>query len=188
MQKSVHGHVSTSAKTPCFCFCRKNTRCATHPSNCYQQSIHFLFIRINLHAYEAMAIKHWTFVGRAQLRCFNEWLSHPSDTVRFSDSQLVADTSGTTQWDEACGKTAERRTQIKLLCWAASRGSLSCLQEWGRWGGVGGFWEAELRVNSILPKTTTTANGVLPNQAALLKCKASLLQLLTNNNKKTKPS
>lgn len=154
----------------CFCFRRKKkTLVALHvnPSNCYRQSIHFLFLRINLHAYEAMAIKQWTFVEGARLRCFNEWLSHPSDTVLFSDSQLVADTSGATQWDEACGKTAERRTQIKLLCWAASRGSLSCLQEWGRRGaGADGFWEAELRVNSILPKTTTTtaaaATGVLP--------------------------
>lgn len=40
------------------------------------------------------------------------------------------------------------------------------------------FWEAELRVNSISRKTTT-ATTIVPNQAVLLKCKASLLQFLT---------
>lgn len=43
------------------------------------------------------------------------------------------------------------------------------------------FWEAELRVNSIRRKTTT-ATRILPNQVALLKCKASLLQFLTKNS------
>lgn len=49
-----------------------------------------------------------------------------------------------------------------------------------------GFREAELRVNNILPKTraaaaeaeagaATTETSQLPNQAASLKCKASLL-------------
>lgn len=43
------------------------------------------------------------------------------------------------------------------------------------------FWEAELRVNSICRKITTTAAAttMLPNQEALLKCKVFSLQFLT---------
>lgn len=45
----------------------------------------------------------------------------------------------------------------------------------------GNFWEAELRVNSICRKTTT-ATTALPNQMALLKCKASLLRFNTRTH------
>jgi len=44
----------------------------------------------------------------------------------------------------------------------------------------GGVWEAELRVNTICRKTTT-ATAMLPDRVALLKCKASLVRLLTKD-------
>lgn len=144
--------------------------------NCCQQNIHSsLFIRINLHAYGAMGNETVNLCWGSWQWCSNEWLSHPWDAVCDCDLQLVVDTLGWYNETRLAEETGERRTQIKLLCWAAGRGSLSCLQERG---GGGEFWEAELRVNSICRKTTT-ATTVLPHQVALLKCKALLLQRLT---------
>lgn len=130
-----------------------------------------------------MHMKQWemkqrTFVGRAwcdalmngslipeiqfvPLTC-SLWLTHRGDTMRQG------------LWKDGGAENPDKAAPLSL-----QQEVFESSPEEGR---RGEFWEAELRVNSISRKTTTkTAAGTnaLPNQVALLKCKTSLLQLLT---------
>lgn len=148
-----------------------------HSLNCCQQhnrSPASLFVLIYMHM-EWWEMKQWTFVERAggdalmngslipELQFVTAtcslWLTHWGDTMRWG------------LWKD--GK-AENPDKAALL--SCQQGVFEMSPGEGR---RGEFWEAELRVNSICRKTTTTT--ILPNQVALLKCKASLLQFLTKN-------
>lgn len=126
---------------------------------------------------ERWEMKQWTFVERAwcdalmngslipeiqfvTLTC-SLWLTHWGDTMRRG------------LWKDG---RAENPDKAALL--SRQQGVFELSPGEGR---RGEFWEAELRVNSICRKTTTTraTTTVPPNQVALLKCKASLLQFLT---------
>lgn len=96
------------------------------------------------------------------------WLTHRGDTMRQG------------LWKDGGAENPDKAAPLSL-----QQGVFESSPEEGQ---RGEFWEAELRVNSICRKTTTktaAATNALPNQVALLKCKASLLQLLTK--KKTNP-
>lgn len=125
---------------------------------------------------ERWEMKQWTFVERAggdalmngslipemqfvTVTC-SLWLTHWGDTMRRG------------LWKDG---RAENPDKAALL--SCRQGVFELSPGEGR---RGEFWEAELRVNSICRKTTT-ATTILPNQVALLKCKASLLQFLTKN-------
>lgn len=146
--------------------------------NCCQQNIHSpasLFVLIYIHT-ERWEMKQWTFVERAggdalingslipetpfvTVTC-SLWLTHWGDTMR-----------------RGLRKDGRAENPDKAALLSCQQGVFELSPGEGR---RGEFWEAELRVNSICRKTTT-ATTILPNQVALLKCKASLLQLLTRN-------
>lgn len=124
---------------------------------------------------ERWEMKQWTFVEGAwcdalmngslipeiqfvTLTC-SLWLTHWGDTMRRG------------LWKDERAENPDKAALLSL-----QQGVFELSPGEGR---RGEFWEAELRVNSICRKTTTTATTVLPNQVALLKCKASLLQFLT---------
>lgn len=145
--------------------------------NSCQQNIHFpasLLVLIYMHM-ERWGMKQWTVVERAwcdalmngslipeiqfvSLTC-SLWLTHQGDTMRQG------------LWKDGRAEDPDKAALLSL-----QQGVFELSPGGGR---RSEFLEAELRVNSICRKTTTTT--ILPNQEALLKCKAFSLQFLTKN-------
>lgn len=127
--------------------------------------------------WEWWEMKQWTFVVRAggdalmngslipetqfvTATC-SLWLTHWGDTMRRD------------LWKDGRAKNPDKAAPL-----SCQQGVFELSLRKGR---REEFWDAELRVNSISRKTTT-ATTILPNQAVLLKCKASLLPFLTKTS------